>query len=190
MNEFNDIQSLWQNQKSEPNSNANEIIAMAEQQKRKSIKKHRAGIITLSITSLVLITFWLITPFNNPVAYGLSIMIGALVCRILLEVYSYMRMYKIDITEVASVYKKQISAFYKLRKQLVTWFTAIAVIAYISGFAIMLPVFKQTLPNWFYWYIVIFLIVGIPLSAFFLIRQARSEIMDLKNVLSQLEIKN
>ncbi|MCT4643844.1 MAG: hypothetical protein N4A74_02570 [Carboxylicivirga sp.] len=187
MKEFNDIQSLWQQQNTDASHNATELIEMAEQQKRRSIKKHRAGILTLSITSLVLITLWLITPFNNAVAYGLTIMISALITRIVLEVYSYMRMNKIDITEVASVYKKQISAFYKLRKQLVTWFTALAVIAYITGFAIMLPVFKQTLPTWFYWYIVIFLIIGIPLSAFFLIRQARNEIKDLKRVLSQLD---
>ncbi len=95
-------------------------------------------------------------------------------------------MQNIDITGVSSEYQQQIKAYFKLRKQLMTSVTAITVILYIFGFVIMLPTFKQTLPSWFYWYIIAFLIVGIPLGSYFLIRQARSEIQDLKRVLEKL----
>ncbi len=186
MKDFNDLQALWQNQTTTPSNNAEKLIGLAKDQKMKSIRKHRSGILVLSITSLILISLWSFTPFANPVGYGLTIMISALISRVILETYSYKRMQNIDITGVSSEYQQQIKAYFKLRKQLMTSVTAITVILYIFGFVIMLPTFKQTLPSWFYWYIIAFLIVGIPLGSYFLIRQARSEIQDLKRVLEKL----
>lgn len=186
MKDFNDLQALWQNQNTTPSDSAEKLIGLARDQKAKSIRKHRSAILVLSITSLILISIWAFTPFSNPVGYGLTIMISALIIRVLLETYSYKKMRNIDITVVSSKYHQQIKAYFKLRKQLMTSVTAITVILYIFGFVIMLPTFKQTLPTWFYWYIITFLIVGIPLGSYFLIRQARNEIRDLKRVLEKL----
>lgn len=186
MKDFNDLQSLWQQQDKRASDSVDKIIGLAQEQKMKSVKKHRAGILVLSITSFILITIWIFTPFANPVGYGLSIMILALAIRVVLEVYSYNRMKQIDITDVSEAYQQNIKAFYKLRKQLVSYVTAIAVVFYIGGFAMMIPTFKQTLPSWFYWYIIAFLIIGIPVSVYFLVRQARNEIKDLEKVLDQL----
>jgi len=186
MKDFNDLQALWQNQNTTPSDSAEKLIGLARNQKTKSIRKHRSGILVLSITSLILIAIWVFTPFANPVGYGLTVMISALIIRILLEVYSYQRMKSIDITDVSTKYHQQIKAYYKLRKQLMTTITAITVVLYILGFMIMIPTFKQTLPTWFYWYIIAFLIVGIPLGSYFLIRQARNEIRDLKRVIEKL----
>ena len=186
MKDFNDLQALWQNQNTTPSDSAEKLIGLARDQKTKSIRKHRSGIIVLSITSLILILIWAFTPFSNPVGYGLTIMISALIIRVLLETYSYKRMKNIDIAEVSSEYQQQIKAYFKLRKQLMTTVTAITVILYIVGFVIMLPTFKQTLPTWFFWYIVGFLMIGIPIGSYFLIRQARNEIKDLKRVIEKL----
>jgi len=186
MNDFNDIQALWQQQSTTPDKNVEQIIKMAQQQKSQSIRKHVSGIIVLSVTLLILVLIWTITPFANPVSYGLSIMISSLMLRILLEGYSYNRIKRIDIAEVSEVYQQKIKAFFSFRKYLVSLVTAITLLAYIGGFILMVPTFKQTLPNWFYWYIIVFLIIGIPLSAYLLFRQARKEIKDLERVIEKL----
>ncbi|WP_430815521.1 hypothetical protein [Carboxylicivirga sp. RSCT41] len=187
MNDFNDIQNIWQNQARQPKVSAEELNEKAKMQKLTALKKYLYTIIILTIVSAGIMVLWWLTPLGNAVSAGLSIMFSALIVRIGFELYSYNKMKAIDISAETELYHQKLKAYYRQRRIFVTVVTFVSVLLYIVGFLIMLPVFKATLPQWFYIYILVFLIIGIPVSAYLLIRHARRELSELRRVLSLLD---
>ncbi len=186
MNDFKNIQDLWQQQHKPSAYSADELIYKAQEQKRKSSRKQMATIVVLFTLIAIIAGLWIITPLGNWVSTGLAIMFMAIFIRVGLEAYSYMRIQNIKVDEFSEVYRSKIMSFYRFRKNLVSLVTAVTVVLYISGFLMMLPTFKATLPNWFFIYIVVFLIVGIPIATYLLIKQARNEIRDLKELINMM----
>ena len=187
MNDFNDIQSIWQKQDRQPQLNIEELSEKVKSQKLQALKKYLYTIVILTIVCIGILVLWWLTPWGNAVSIGLSIMFSAILVRIGFELYTYNRMKGIDISAESSQYQQKIKSFYRQRRIFVTVVTTATVLLYIAGFMIMLPVFKTTLPQWFYIYIVVFLIIGIPVSAFLLIRHARNELEELRQVISLLD---
>lgn len=185
MNEFKDLQDIWNQQIVEP-CPADKITELAQKQKRHSTKKHIAGIAVMGTVSLLVLILWLLFAISPSIQLGLSLMFASIFTRTILEYYSFLRLKRIDTAEAPDSYQKKIQSFYRLRRSLMSFVTAIAVTLYSVGFVIMLPDFKANLPHWFYIYILAFLIVGIPLSAYLIYRQARKEFKDLSEVIEEL----
>ncbi|MCU4173625.1 hypothetical protein [Carboxylicivirga sp. N1Y90] len=186
MNEFNDIQNLWQQQQKSPASSVEEIINKALEQKKKSSRKQMATILVLVTLTAIIAGLWIVTPLGNMVSTGLAIMFSSIFVRVTVEAYSYNRLKNIDIDELSEVYRNKIKSFYKFRKNQVSVVTIVSVVSYIAGFVIMLPTFKATLPHWFYIYIIVFLIVAIPVATYLLVKQASNEIKDIKGIIDEI----
>ncbi|MCU4155686.1 hypothetical protein J1N10_06830 [Carboxylicivirga sp. A043] len=187
MNDFNDIQNLWQAQDKQTLVSTEELKVKAKNHQQQALKKLLYTILILSTVCITLLVLWWLTPWGNAVSTGLSMMFSAILIRVSVELYCYRRMKNIDISEVSDRYQQKIKNFYRLRRVLVSVVTSTTLLLYIAGFLIMLPVFKATLPHWFFIYIVVFLSIGIPLSAYLLIRHARNELSELKRVIGLLE---
>lgn len=186
MNEFEKIQELWQNQPSAP-TDSSQIVQLAKKQKHHSTKKHIAGILVMGITSLVVLILWIFGAVSPALKLGFSLMFGSIFSRTLLEYFSFRQLRKINPLDAPESYRKRIIKFYRLRKILMSVVTAIAVVLYVSGFLLMLPDFKENLSHGMYIYIVVFLIIALPLSAYLLYRQAKREFSDLSAIIELLQ---
>jgi hypothetical protein len=179
MNEFENIQNLWNSQSLEiPHINAHAIINKAIDQKRALTRKHRWTIVILSVTVIVLIYyfFWLQLFQISYFTIGLSIMILTLFFRIVLEIHSAIKLKKIDPSLTLFKYSQQVSSFYTSRKMIHYLLTPIIYMGYFLGFTMLLPTFKEEFSAGFYLYCLISGYGFMIIFSFIIIRQIKSEI--------------
>lgn len=155
MTAFNDLKSQWEQQPQvEAPANGSTIII-----KKISVlkKKQRIANIVLLATAIVLtVFFFYVNAYTNAlVTLALSLMIGVLLIRVILEYFSIKKLNQLDVTTNASSFKTAITSYYK--KRIITHYiiTPIIMSLYISGFVILLPVFKENLSKGFYTYIIV-----------------------------------
>lgn len=111
-------------------------------------------------------------------------MIGSLLIRILLEVLSIRNLNKMNMLLQQTDFKDDLIAYYSHRKFVHFLCTPIIIGSYVSGFLILLPLFKANLSDGFYSYIVISSIVLLIFFSVFIAKQIRNEIKELKRLKS------
>ena len=179
MTDFNDIQGIW-NQQSGPemrSSQPERLILQAEKhiQKIKVKQFWTIGILGVSILffcwySLVYVGFrfsW----FHA----GMALMFFSLLLRLIVEYRSYISFRRIDIRSDFTNYTKGITDFYRNRKKIHYVVTPMVGSAYITGFILLLPVFKKSFSTGFFWYIVFSGWALLILFTVILIRQIKKE---------------
>ena len=188
METFNDLQTIWNGQSnSNSNISSEELIKMADGQTKIIKIKHRWTIRILSITTSILIAYfvWVGVYEMNAFTLGLGIMIGMLLFRIILEWVSANKFRSIRLDSAFIEYGNNMAQFYNWRKKIHFVLTPIIYFAYIGGFILLLPIFKENLSKGINLYILVsgfgfFIIFG-----FFMIRQIQKEmkLLDyLKNI--------
>ncbi|MEQ9168551.1 MAG: hypothetical protein RLO12_19995, partial [Fulvivirga sp.] len=86
--------------------------------------------------------FIYVAPLQESLSHiGMTLMIGGLVLRILIEFHSIYRSTKIDLSDTAFAVNKSYMSFYTYRKKIHGSVTAGILIAYTVGFYILLPEF-------------------------------------------------
>lgn len=182
MNNFEKLQSNWNNQP--------EIQATEQKFKsllngiRKIKNKQRITYLVLGSTIIILIGFFVyIAGYNNQqVVLGISLMIGSLLVRIVLEVLSIRNLNKMNILSHQTDFKKDLVAYYRRRKLVHFLWTPIMIACYVIGFIILLPLFKANLSAGFYTYIVISSIVLLIFFSVFIAKQIGNEIKELERL--------
>jgi hypothetical protein len=119
MNNFKDIQSIWDSQENEDTNEIPESL-------RKKIKKansvvngsHAKNIIILSVTAiLITIGYFLIIKQGTVITItGLVAMLSGLIIRIGIEVVSLNRKKKLDVLATSKHLANDLSDYYKWRK--------------------------------------------------------------------------
>lgn len=185
MNEFNDIQEIW-NQQSAPIStkNSDEIIKKANQQIKQYQRKYISTIATLSITVIGLILYLQSYFYKAPTFFlvGLLLMICSLFIRIFSELFSLMEFKAINMLNSNIVFAKQLLGYYQFRKKVLFILTPIVILLYITGFILLLPTFYEIFSIGFFVYI---LITGFGFLAFItwlIFKQAKQEIQFLNSL--------
>lgn len=180
MDSFKKIQSKWEKQ-AEITIPENGFEVMLN--KIKAIKnKQKITNIVLGITALVLIGFFFyISGYNNnQVVLGLSLMIGGLITRIVIELLSIKRLKKLNTSANNAVFRQGLIKYYSQRRIVHLVLTPIIIVLYIIGFIILLPLFKANLSTGFYTYIVVSSIVVLLVLGLFIGRQIKKELMELR----------
>ncbi len=182
MNTFEDIKSQWNSQKEPvlPEDGFKTILAKTNSIKQKQWWTN----IILSLTILILVGFFFyISAFKNlTVSLALGLMIGALIIRVGLELFSISWLNTLNISESATTFKTTIIGYYKRRIRVHYIFTPLIIIAYCAGFIILLPFFKKALSNGFFLYIKISSIVILIVLSIFIAKQIQKEVAMLKEI--------
>ncbi|GMN10100.1 hypothetical protein MTsPCn9_14850 [Croceitalea sp. MTPC9] len=180
MNSFEEIQSKWNEQaKIRPPKDGFESL-MKEIEKIKN--KQKITNVVLFATVLVLVGFFFyISGYNNrQVILGLSLMIGSLIVRIIIELLSIKKLQRINRSKENTLFKQELTKYYNQRRIVHIVITPLIVLLYAIGFIILLPLFKANLSAGFYTYILISSIVLLVVFGFFIGRQLKNELADLR----------
>lgn len=159
MSSFTDLENTWQQQ---PASGADRpqpesLIKLAEQKAKQVRTKHLFTIGILSIT--VLVISWYFATYAgitfSRFSIGLLLMIVSLFIRIVIEYISFRKLHKIDIRADFKTYSKEVTSFYSKRKLIHLIITPLLFAAYVTGFILLLPVFKEQFSQAFYIYLLV-----------------------------------
>ncbi|MEP2279847.1 hypothetical protein [Maribacter sp.] len=182
MNNFEDLQNKWQNQSEIP---ATDDGFQSLLKNVKSIEnKQKTGNIVLTLTIIILVSFLIYVSGYKSATFmlGIGLMIGSLVIRIAIELFSLKKLRKVNFSEDASTFKEDLTTYYSFRKYTHYLVTPVAVIVYTVGFIILLPLFKATLSNGFYIYILCSSVVFLIVFSVFLYKQVKNELFKLKQL--------
>ncbi|WP_163409006.1 hypothetical protein [Flavobacterium ajazii] len=188
MKTFEELQTIW-NQQTDSNLKpaAGDIIKKAEAHTKKIRQNHFWTRVILSISSAILIFYYIWTGAYKNVLFslGLSTMIIMLATRIILEWVSIEKLKNLK-TDVSLIeYSKLAYQFYKWRKKIHYIFTPLIYLTYITGFTFLLPVFKESFSSGFYLYVVLSGYGFLLFFGFLMIKMIKKEmqlVVFLKNI--------
>lgn len=182
MNSFEELESNWKNQ---PEIQVTEKGFQEVLNGLRKIKnKQRITNVVLGITAIILIVFFFyISGYGNKqVILGISLMVGSLLVRILLEVLSIRKLKKMNAVAHSMDFRKDLIGYYKGRKFVHFVWTPLLILTYVAGFLILLPLFKANLSSGFYTYIIISSMVLLIVLSIFIAKQIRTEMNNLKRL--------
>jgi len=180
MTTFDDIQDIW-NQQSGPEIRSSQpegLILLAEKNSQK-IKIKQFWTIAVLGVSILFFSWYSLVYVGFRFSWfhaGMALMFFSLLLRLIVEYRSYISFRRIDIRSDFTNYTKGITEFYRKRKKIHYLVTPMTGSAYITGFILLLPVFKKSFSTGFFLYVII---SGWILLIFFmvlLIRQIKKEI--------------
>lgn len=182
MKTFEEIQTEWAQQK-KPDTPDNGYKSILKKV-RFIRKKQRIMNLVLSITILVLITFfiYLAAYRNSLVAWSLVVMITSLLFRIGLELDSLKKLKKLSVDKNVSDFKGSMVNYYKNRVRIHSLWTPILLLSYSVGFVLLLPSFKANLSIGFYRYIIISAPVILIILSVFIFKQIKHELATLREL--------
>ncbi|MEJ4088310.1 hypothetical protein [Galbibacter orientalis] len=182
MKNYNEIKSKWKkrNIPPTPETGLQNIIEKSAY----LLKKQRISQLILGVTVMILVFFFFyISAYKNTqVFWGLSIMIGSLFVRIVLEFGSMAKKEKLPIYNPMKDYNKKLINYYNTRKRLHFIVTPFLFGVYILGFVWLLPSFKANLSYGFYRYILYSSIFIFATLGIFIGIQIRKELFILKQL--------
>ena len=128
-----------------PAHNTDEIIRLAKRKKKSVIDFHIGNIVVLSVTFVVIgLFFFYVTPFRETLSrVGVTLMLGGLLLRIIIEVISIVKSKKVQLTNDAFSTTADAIAFYTFRKKIHGPVTITIVVLYIIGFYFLSPEFSK-----------------------------------------------
>lgn len=178
METFDNLETIWNNQTGVPTLSAQDIKLKANVQAKAIKVKHTWTIVIISITVLVLAAYFIwVSAYKHPILFtGLGIMIAMLLLRIVAEYISAQKLAALDKDNTLVTYAANLTAFYNWRKKIHFVLTPLVFGLYITGFVILLPVFKSALSTVFYTYIIISGAITFTALAFFIARQIQKEL--------------
>lgn len=185
MNNFEDLQNKWKNQSG---VSATEDGFQALLKNVKSIEqKQRTGNIVLTLTIVILVSFLIYVSGYKSTKFmlGIGLMIGSLVVRIAIELFSLKRLRTIKFSKDTNTFTDDLITYYSFRKYTHYIITPLALVVYTVGFIILLPLFKASLSNGFYIYILCSSVVFLVLFSVFLYKQVKNELFKLKQLQMQ-----
>ncbi|WP_299121148.1 hypothetical protein [uncultured Winogradskyella sp.] len=185
MNNFENIQSEWQNQ---PDIEGTDKGLKEVFKKTNELKnKQQITNIILGITIAILIGFFLYVKAYLEVKATLSLglMIMVLIARIIIELLSINNLKGINYNLDFKSFKESLLGYYKRRVTTHYIFTPIILLLYVIGFLILMPYFEAGLSSGFYTYIQVSGVIVLVLGVFLIFNQAKKELYILKELMSE-----
>lgn len=126
------------------------ILPVAQARKRNSLYFHFGNIIILTALVVILcLCFYYFFPFREILSKtGVALMIGSLVIRIIIEIFSSIKSWQIHLNDDVWNVTGQTLNFYLFRKKIHGPVTFILVGLYTIGFYFLTPEFSKYLPLW------------------------------------------
>lgn len=182
MNNFEELQDSWKNQP-DPTATERNFDSLLTNVKSISLKQKIANIV-LGITILILIafTFYVSGYKHTTFLTGISLMVGSLIFRIIVEVISIRRLVKMNFLERSTYFKEQLIRYYDDRKKIHFILTPLCITVYCIGFSILLPLFKASLSYGLYRYILLSAIVLLLVFTVFIVKQVKIELRKLRQL--------
>ncbi|NER18070.1 hypothetical protein [Spongiivirga citrea] len=144
-NDFNDIQQLWNAEKDSLSANetSQEVLKKITEKKNDSTKFHYGNVFVLLLTLIVICTFFIfIAPVQETLSrIGAGLMIGVLVIRIVVEIYSVKQSHKLDPTHNTVGNLSASVQYLKLRRRIHGVFTISLLVIYTIGLFMIFPEF-------------------------------------------------
>ena len=180
MTDFDTLKSQWNNQKGlEPKSE--DFTQVTKKLKGVRLKQRMTNLVLLATFGVLVFFFIYISAYKNTtLTIGLSLMMGSLLLRVLIESFSMRKLKSMDALMDVNKFKKKLIAYYKNRTRTHYVATPIIVLAYSIGFVILLPLFKKNLSSGFYNYIVISAIVVLLVLGVLIIKTIKEELRELR----------
>jgi uncharacterized membrane protein (DUF485 family) len=147
--ESDDLSALWQHAKGKSQAvvapDLNEITKQAAAKKRSALIAHygNASVLTLTVAFLVFYFYYLYNFQDVLSNIGSSLMIGGLMLRIGIEIYSALRSRSINVADSAAQSLQKSDAFYDFRKRIHGPVTVIIFVVYFIGFYMLSPEFSR-----------------------------------------------
>lgn len=143
---LDEFKGQWQEARQEesvPSKSAKDLISLAQQQLRRTVIMQFKNMIILAITLVGLsIYFFYAYHFQLATSHlGITLMVGGLAIRILIEIYSVIRANRIDISHSAVTYNRGFLHYYSYRKRIHGPVTISILIGYTIGFYLLIPEF-------------------------------------------------
>lgn len=180
---FEQLSQNWQNQDHIKDHNSVDQIKSQAQKHTRQLKRKKLWTIgILSLTIITLITFFLsVGAYKNwTESLGLSLMIGMLLIRFIIELISKNQLQRIDQTLDFISYVEKHKQYFKNRQWIHFVVTPIIYLTYFGGFISMLPIFKAELSAGFYLYILISGVIVFIGLAVFIGFHIQKELLSLK----------
>lgn len=187
MKDFDDMISGWKSQSVPVPRNSSEIIRFAKERLNDSRKKHFATLIVLGITLIVIASYAFYTKAHDLLFIsGIGLMIASLLVRIIIEWNSSENLKKINVAEITSGYLQQLTQFYQRRKRIHGRVTVAMFGIYLVGFMLLLPLFKQSMSQVFFIYILLSGLITFSALIYFIGRKTREELQQLNETIGEL----
>lgn len=191
-NEMDDLKTIWKGARKSvaiSSLKTNKLIAMAEQKKKSAVKMHVLNILVLVITLTGISAFFIyVAKFNQLISHiGVALMVGGLVLRILVEIFSIYYSGKINMGESAMTANESFIRFYNFRKVIHGPVTITILVLYTIGFYLLTPEFSLYFNTTMMVLIDLSYIVGAVIVSRFIISAIRKEFNYLKEILKLRE---
>ncbi|WP_179021491.1 hypothetical protein [Winogradskyella forsetii] len=185
MNNFEDIQSRWQNQVSLEGTEEgfNQILKRTGQIKNK--QKTTNVILGITVAILIAFFFYVEAQLEIMASLGLGLMIIGLIARIIIELFSIKSLREIKHNLDFKSFKQKLQSYYKRRITTHYIATPIILALYITGFLILIPFFKASLSSGFYLYIQVSFVVILLIGTFLIFKEIQKELSVLKTLISE-----
>ena len=186
-NEMDDLKAIWKSAKGQtkqPGISAQALIRQAESKKKQALGAHYGNIAVLSLLVVMLVCcFYFFFPFRDILSRsGVGLMIGGIVIRIGIEIFSVMKSNKVKVSDTTAQATEDTLAFYQFRKKIHGPVTLTIVALYVIGFYMLSPEFSRYIPlSSLVFFDVVFLVAGFVL-AWFIRKGIRKELEDLREV--------
>ena len=187
-----DLKNKWQDAKNGNQGQSisiNEIIALSKNKMKSAVNMHIKNIAILTVTLLGISAFFrYVAPFKETISQvGVLLMVGGLLLRITIELYSIYLSLKVDMGDTATNTNSSSLLFYQFRKRIHGPVTSIIIIAYTVGFYMLTPEFSLHLSMSMMILIDASYLVGAGIVAYFVRKGIRNEMGHLKEL---LELQN
>ncbi|MDQ2180692.1 hypothetical protein [Marinifilum sp. D714] len=191
MNNFKDIKSIYDNQKSqEPTEVPKELKKRIKKADRLVNNSHIKNIVILSITVLGIVGIdqFYFTSTSMLFEIGIITMIMALVIRITIELFSYRRKKNLNILRQSDQFISDLKAFYLWRKKIHKYPTYMTFSLYVIGVGLLfIEFYKYLSAFWFNFFLVEFVVIIVVLI-FFIRKKIKKEINTLNEMIELYEI--
>jgi hypothetical protein len=147
--ELDDLKSMWQQAKESGQQqkvmDVNALITLGEAKKKSMLAAHYGNALVLSATVIMLIFyFYYLYNFQMTLSHiGYNLMIGGLIVRIGIEIFSVFRSKQISISDTAIHSLENSIAFYQFRRRIHGPVTIFIFTLYFVGFYMLTPEFSK-----------------------------------------------
>jgi len=146
-NQIDDLKNMWKNAKNKDYGQSlapTQIITIAKQKMKSTINLQIGTIITLIITVLGISSFFIyVAKFEQLISHiGIALMIGGLVLRIIIELFSISFSTRINLSESAVKTNKVSLNYHQFRKRINGSVTIVILVLYTIGFYLLTPEFS------------------------------------------------
>lgn len=182
MEEFEKIKQHWQEQTITAPS-AEDFKNLKQRISQVAAKQKISNIVLLLTAGILVYFFYHIGALAvTKVALALAVMIGVLLLRVAVELFSIKTLKKISTALDFSSFNGKLQDYYKNRIGVHVILTPIAILIYCFSFWTLLPSFKANLSEGFYHYIIVSSIVVLVVLGILIFTQVYKELQILKGL--------